>query len=214
MSCELEEIEELDESADIEFTDVKCCDDLSDINTSSLFKKLEGIYRSDDLIASIQLINIVSSKPQRDKNLISAFDSSEIEIRLYTNESGYKRNIRFFTKKGLSRYLHSGKIFDYINVCKYFEIQPIDKTTQQFEYDLSKMEIIIPKKNRIKSSPSKLYKTSSLILWLYGKRKVHKSLSYSTTISDFIICINEFLPSDYSIPKYQYLRSLLVTAIP
>ncbi len=148
---------------------------LLNANKVALFAKLDGVQKIKELYVANDIIEAVSNKKGRDMNMISSYADDEVQIYTIKRATGLKA-MRFFTKKGLTRYIHEGKLFDYKNVCEYFGIEPNDKQALEYKQYLE----------TIYDTTTKKYKTSTLLRWLFNKRKMCKSLSDYTDIQSVI----------------------------
>lgn len=173
-------------------------DSLVDYNKIVLHEKIAAVksirntYRADDLI------NVLSSAPDRDKGIINNFEKDEVLIRRIQCK-GVLRMVRFFTMKGVARYLHEGRVFSYKNACSFFNIEP---------RDLEK-EKLVASLNSIKELDG-TYNTKKLLKWLFEKRKSAKQLGDSCTLSKMLEFVDTLHEDDMmSIPdtKLALLRS-------
>jgi hypothetical protein len=139
---------------------------LVDLNVTSLHNKIaavkniRGTYRANDLI------DVVSESPERDKRLINSYATDEVMIRRIKCK-GYLRTTRFFTKKGIARYVVEGKLFNYKNVCAFFGIEPRDLEREKLEQELADLQ---------DDDDPNLYDVKKVLRWLFEKRKSNKAL--------------------------------------
>ena len=146
---------------------------LLDLNKSALYDRLKKVQKIKELWVANDIIDTLSNQKERDRRLISDFTNDEIKTFIVKRISGLKC-VRLFTIAGLTKYLHEGKIYDYTNACEYFNIIPIDFSAKKYEIFLRSIE------------KDKKYRTTSLLKWLFGKRKMCKILSDYCTISEVL----------------------------
>jgi hypothetical protein len=146
---------------------------LIELNKSHISAKLDAAKHLDDYVAN-DVIVAVSSSIERDKRIINDFGKDELYVKSIVR-NGLCRSVRLFTKKGIERYVKIGKIFDYKNVCKYFDIVPEDKEKAEFQQQLE----------RIKKK-GELYYTSHILKWLFEKRKQNKILGEYCSITSIL----------------------------
>lgn len=75
------------------------------------------------------------------------------------------RSVTYFLQDGLEYYIYNCDIFNYDLVCEYFKIKYINKEHLVWGKELKKM------------STPKGYKTSSVLYWLFKRRKQCKALT-------------------------------------
>jgi hypothetical protein len=165
-------------------------------NKAALYAKLDNVQKIKELYVSNDIIEVLSNKKERDMNMINVYDSDEVQIYTIKRTTGLKA-MRFFTRKGLIRYLHEGKLYDYQTACEYFGVQPLDK--QAIEYQKYLESIYDP--------DVKKYKTSTLLRWLFNKRKMCKELGDYTSLTDVLKLFDDAEGADQS--KLNYLKGLV-----
>ncbi len=133
---------------------------LIELNYNYLKEKLDKCYIIDNNYNCNDIIECISSKISTDKRLINNFHDDEIILFKKNN-----RTQRFFTKKGLIKYINEGHIDNYELTCKYFNIN--FKNENEKNYNKKLESIIVNNKVII----------SRLLIFLYGKRKRISSLS-------------------------------------
>ena len=166
-------------------------------NKLALFAKLDTVQKINDLYVANDVIDVLSGQPTRDKRIISTYSEEEVKIFTVKRATGLKA-LRFFTKQGLVRYLHEGKITSYVNACDYFGVAPLDKKSIEFAKYLS--AIYDPDVNK--------YKTSIILRWLFNKRKMCKELGDYTDINSIIDTFGNSDEIDAN--KLTYLKTMLV----
>lgn len=152
---------------------------LHDYNRKALFDKIDGVRKIDNTYRATALIDVLSSAPERDKGIIKNYEKDEVMIRRVQCK-GILRITRFFTLKGIARYLHEGKVFSYKNACAYFEIEPRDLEKEKLSEELSSIKMDNDK-----------YNTKKLLKWLFEKRKSAKVLGESCTISKLLEFVDD-----------------------
>lgn len=147
---------------------------LLDLNKTALHTKLKNqVQKIGDLHVTNDIIDALSNQKERDRRLVNDYTEDEIKTYTIKRTSGLK-SVRMFTKKGLERYVHEGKLYDYANACRYFNIPPINQQTIEYNKFLESIE------------SDKKYKTNSLLKWLFGKRKMCKALGEYCTIDEIL----------------------------
>lgn len=170
---------------------------LLELNKQGLHTRLAKVQHIKDLYVASDLIDILSNQKERDRRIIN--DYSEDELKTYKiQRPGGLKNVRMFTKKGIERYLHEGKLFDYNNACSYFSVIPIDKVKQGYIADLESF-----------LSNTKKYDTKKLLKWLFGKRKMCKALGDQTSIAEVLEIFGTSEDADQ--PKLEFLKKSVVT---
>lgn len=135
--------------------------ELLELNRNELFKTLDNVkkyhnkyWRCDDIFEAL------STSRVSDKRLINDYNDEEV-FTMSIKVGNVTRSCRVFTKHGLIRYIHEGKISDYENACAWIGVNPKNKlleTVQKFIND------------------DKEFKTAQILKWLFEKRKADKSL--------------------------------------
>ncbi len=164
---------EIDTKVDVK-TDQKTnihYDTLVDLNKATLFKKLDLVRKVQTTYMANDLIDVVSESPARDKRMINNYLDDEIMNRRIECK-GYLRITRFFTMKGIARYVLEGKLFNYKNVCEYFKIPVIDLNKKKLKEELVSMQL------------EDAYDVKKVLKWLFEKRKSVKSLGEYAGILD------------------------------
>jgi hypothetical protein len=150
-------------------------DDLLELNKQGLFEDLDELTRINNTdIKCNDLIELLSTAQVRDKRLINKYSDDEIYTKMIKTGK-YKRKCRIFTPKGIERYLHEGKLFNYENTCAYFSVKPKDKELKIVKQLVKDGEVLIKK----------------TLKWLYGKRKSIKWLGDTQPIEEFISWLEE-----------------------
>jgi hypothetical protein len=156
---------------------------LLDYNKQVLYEKIRSVKVIRNTYRANDLIDVLSSAPDRDKRIIADYEKDEVLIRR-TQCKGVLRMTRFFTLKGVTRYLHEGKVFSYKNACSFFNVEPKDLEKEKLEKELSNYE-----------EEDGTYNTKRLLRWLFEKRKSAKALGESCSIEKIIEFVNE-LPEE------------------
>lgn len=181
---------------------------LLELNKQGLHTRLAKVQHVKDLYVASDLIDTLSNQKERDRRLIN--DYSEDELKTYKiQRPGGLKTVRMLTKKGIERYLHEGKLFDYNNACSYFSVIPIDKVKQGYIADLESFlsNTNTTKKDNVKKDTIKKYDTKKLLKWLFGKRKMCKALGDQTSIAEVLEIFGTSEDADQ--PKLEFLKSLL-----
>jgi len=184
---------------------------LLELNKQGLHTRLAKVQHIKDLYVASDLIDILSNQKERDRRIIN--DYSEDELKTYKIQRlGGLKTVRMLTKKGIERYLHEGKLFDYNNACSYFSVIPIDKVKQGYLADLesflsdtntTKKDNV--KKDNVKKDTIKKYDTKKLLKWLFGKRKMCKALGDQTSIAEVLEIFGASEDADQS--KLEFLKN-------
>jgi hypothetical protein len=137
-------------------------DKLQEINRKGLFEKLNKCYKTEvgDYVCN-DIIEAISEMKTRDKRLINKYADDEVFVQILKIRGQPRNNYRVFTEKGIRRYIHEGKLYNYKNVCEYFGVAPIDKTIDEIknlEFERGK------------------YDVKRVLKWLYERRKQNKAL--------------------------------------
>lgn len=143
---------------------------LLDQNKQALYKKLDMVRRVHDYLVCNDIINALSQARERDKHILCNFDNDEIVI-CKVRVNGVLRECRCFTQKGIERYLHEGKLYNYHNACSYFNVEPRDKN---YEKALKQLQTCIDAKTQT-------FIMHKLLKWLFNKRKSISSLGSEIT---------------------------------
>ena len=174
---------------------------LLELNKQGLHTRLAKVQHIKDLYVASDLIDILSNQKERDRRIIN--DYSEDELKTYKiQRPGGLKTVRMLTKKGIERYLHEGKLFDYNNACSYFSVIPIDKVKQGYQADL---ESFLSTTNTTKKDNVKKYDTKKLLKWLFGKRKMCKALGDQTSIAEVLEIFGTSENADQ--PKLEFLKN-------
>lgn len=180
-------------------------DSLLDYNKQALFTKIKTVKVIRNTYRANELIDVLSSMPDRDKRIISEYEKDEVLIRR-TQCKGVLRMTRFLTEKGVSRYLHEGKVFSYKNACEFFKVEPRDLEKEKLERELELMK----EEENSDDNETPLYNTKKLLRWLFEKRKSAKVLGETCTaetILDFVDELSEDEKEGISETKLNLLRS-------
>lgn len=173
---------------------------LLDYNKQVLHEKIRNVKIIRNTYRANDLIDVLSSAPDRDKRLISCYENDEVLIRR-TQCKGVLRMTRFLTLKGITRYLHEGKVFSYKNACSYFHVEPRDLEKEKLQKELQLYKI------------DDKYNTKKILRWLFEKRKSAKLLGDICTINQLVEYIDD-LPDDEKemLPdsKVNLLRSIQI----
>ncbi len=157
---------------------------LLDLNKNTLYERLKKVQRIKDLYVAADVIDILSNQKERDKRIISDYAEDEIVTHTVKRASGLK-SVRMFTLKGIAKYLNEGKIYDLINACSYFNVPYTDPKLKEYHAFLESIQE--PSEDKSIQEPSiKKYKTTTLLKWLFGKRKMCKALLNYCSIEDVI----------------------------
>jgi hypothetical protein len=171
-------------------------DDFILCNKKAIFSKLDNIIVETQLYDPIQkkerliyrcntVIDQISTKPVRDKRLISDYNDDEVICIRSNVDTDKKRKYRYFTIKGLERYIHEGKIYGYNNVCEYYGFTPIDKE-MLYIVELFKEGLCEQKK---------------LLKWVFGKRKQNIRLPDKITLNEFADWLDQYKKDDINVLK-------------
>lgn len=146
---------------------------LLELNKTTLHNKIAQVQNiKSNLYAANDLIDVLSTQKERDKRMINDYSEDEVTLRIVRRD-GLLRKIRFFTLAGIARYLTEGKIYAYRDACAYFNTTPIDLEEKSIADELLAMK-----------TSTGTYKTTQLLKWLFGKRKMCKALGEYVTLSD------------------------------
>lgn len=180
---------------------------LLELNRQGLHTRLAKVQHVKDLYVASDLIDTLSNQKERDRRIIN--DYSEDELKTYKiQRPGGLKTVRMLTKKGIERYLHEGKLFDYQNACSYFSVIPIDKVKQGYLTDLESFLSTAEKKDTTKKDNVKKYDTKKLLKWLFGKRKSYKALGDQTSIAKILEVFGT--SSELDQPKLEFLKGLII----
>ncbi len=174
-------------------------DRLLELNKTTLYTKLDKVQKIKDLYVANDLIDVLSMQKERDKRMISDYTSDEVKAYKIKRASGTKI-VRMFTLAGITKYLTEGKIYDYPNACGYFGVPQINLKHIEYEEFLAG----IASEDKTDGSKKK-YKTSTLLKWLFGKRKMCKALSDYTTIASVLELFAE--DEDVNQERIKFLQS-------
>lgn len=109
------------------------------------------IYRCSDVV------NTLSKSPMSDMTYISKQKIGVIKREVIVNNS--VRLCVYITEEGIKNYLYNCNVNNYSLACEYFRIPLVNKQYIIWQKELEKIKM------------HHTYKTSSLLYWLYGKRK-------------------------------------------
>ncbi len=149
-------------------------DAILEFNRNGLSEKINKLNIVDDCYPANDLIEILSNAKERDKKLINSYDENEVVIKK-VERNKLLRSVRYFTKSGVARYLHEGKLFNYKNACAHFGVIPIDLDKVEYRKQLAKY-----------ATDDGQYKVAPVLKWLYGKRKSCKALGEIATKEEII----------------------------
>jgi hypothetical protein len=155
--------------------------ELHNINKQSIHNKLSKVHtitKDVELYNCGDIIEILSKNKLSDMRYLNGYLPDEVVVILSTiNKKTRKR--RFFTLKGLTRYIRFHNIISYKHVCEYFNIEYIDKKIIEYKMELDNMTNIV---NDVKS-----YNTKKLIYWLTGvKVKDVPEYIQAEDVSDYV----------------------------
>lgn len=163
-------------------------DHLLAVNKQAINKKLDAVKRVNDnsciLYNCNDIIDALSDAKVRDKRLINDYGKEYVLVRSIKIKN-VSRACRFFTLKGIERYLNEGKIYSYKNACEYFSISDRNKQHDKYKEQLEKCK-----------ESEEYYNTKKILKWLYEKRKSIKALGETTTIKNLL----EYI--EFDIKKY------------
>jgi hypothetical protein len=165
-------------------------DKLLDYNRQALFEKLRQVQVIDGTYKVNDIIDCLSSNKERDRRYVNKFEEDEIVIKNIKSK-GYIRKVRFFTIRGIERYLNEGKVFSYKNACEFFKIAPRDLVEEK-ELDLLKTMY-----------DSDIFQTKQILKWIFEKRKQIKKLGETCTIAELLEVLEEY---DIDAHKLQLLK--------
>ena len=148
-------------------------------------------YKCNDIITAI------SNSVERDKRLINEYEQDEIIVRS-TRTNGTLRKCRFFTVKGLERYVHEGKIYSYVNVCEYFNFIPKDKQHDKWKEEVDKCR------------QANEFITKKILKWVCEKRKIAKELG---NVVNATALIKWLASTEHNESKAQWLTTQYMTDV-
>lgn len=108
------------------------------------------------------IFEILSDSVACDQRMVNAYDETEIVVSDIPSSNGAVRRCRLFTRKGLVRYIHEGKITEYENACIWLGEQPRNKLVEVVRGMLS--------------VETRSFKTRQILKWLFQRRKYDKLL--------------------------------------
>jgi hypothetical protein len=147
--------------------------DAYELNQQVLFSKLDRIPKIDNVyVRCNDLIDVVSDAKIRDKRLINDYGSDLVIIKKI-KVKGVLRECRCFTRMGLETYIHNGKLYDYKNVCAYYQV-----TMKDFIADELKSLVVEEEDDEV------YFNTKQILKWLFEKRKSDKSLGDKISMTD------------------------------
>lgn len=173
-------------------------DALLELNKQGLFSRLAKVRHTDEFYVANELIDVLSERKERDKRLVNDYSKDEIQTCKIRRPSGLK-TVRMLTKKGIERYLHEGKLFDYKNACSYFSVTPVDKTTLAFTEELRSF--------MTSEDDAGTYNTKKILKWLFDKRKSCVVLGNDTTIENVVKIFGS--RQDANQDKLRFLKEFL-----
>lgn len=173
-----------------------------------MFDKLDKIYRVNiifnEQIKTIykmaDLINLTSYSKHRDYNLMLKYSNCISHDILINNAI---RTCCFLDIEGIKFYLYNGKVSNYIDACKYFNIPCINLKYLKYDKELENIQ------NGSSDSLNKSqYETNKILRWLFNKRKSNQSLGNYTNIRKLIDTYKDNMEIkekiDYLIDKIKY----------
>jgi nitrite reductase/ring-hydroxylating ferredoxin subunit len=149
-------------------------DAILEFNRNGLSEKINNLNIVDECYPANDLIEILSNAKERDKKLINGYSETEVIIKK-VERNKLIRSVRYFTKSGVARYLHEGKLFNYKNACAHFGVIPIDLDIVEYKKQLARYETVDGR-----------YKVAPVLKWLYGKRKSCKALGEIATKEEIL----------------------------
>jgi hypothetical protein len=200
-------------------------DNINEYNRKVIYERLETCLNIDNTYKCNDVIETLSMMKIRDKRMINEYATDEVILRKIKT-SGYMRLTRFFTEKGLKRYLEEGKIISYKTVCSYFKIEEknleydkllkelnkciiLDKSTlcdksiildKSTLCDKSTVKDTIDKKT-VKITSDTKFATKKILNWLFDKRKSNKELGTIVSIPTLLKWIKSTNFKSNSIPN-------------
>ena len=127
-----EPFEELVDEQESQTTQTLNAFTINEINKTGLHSKLKKAVVIDGCYKANDIIGVLSNNIERDKRLINDYEEDEVVVKK-TKCGHYMRSARFFTQKGIERYLSEGKLFSYENACLFFKVQT--KNTNYLKWD-------------------------------------------------------------------------------
>lgn len=177
---------------------LKTMNELIQLNKNAIYDKLKNVHKIADNYVANDLIDAVSTHKERDKKLINGWGEDEVFIQK-TVRGNSMRLVRLFTMKGIARYLQEGKVYSYENLCKYFNIQPIDKELEKLKKELNNIKA--GNGDNIKDGDGDTYQTNKILKWLFESRVQAKSLGSHTTKEKLTEWLNSGLKDIKNINK-------------
>lgn len=171
-------------------------DDLIELNYKSIADKLDKVSCIKNSYAAVDLIGVLSNNVERDKRLISDWDDSLVVVR-NVKRGNFTRKIRYLTLEGIKKYLSDGKVFNRDAAYKYFGLPAVNLEQKKW------CEIFDKFKHE---HDDELYKTSSVLRWLFEKRKSTKELDTYASLIDIVNFVEGFEISD---EKIAFLKGLI-----
>ncbi len=179
--------------------------DLLALNQKAIFDKIKQIRQiQNKYFVCNDFIDRLSETPGRDKALINTYTGNEI-ILFKLKRRGGLRVVRCFTLAGINKFIHEGNLYSYTNVCKYFNVEPLDKKKikeldtlkkclvieQQHNVDPSQQnQIVDPMPHPINPSQQS-YNVKKLLRWTFQKRKSVVSLGQEIKLFEYIRWLKE-----------------------
>jgi hypothetical protein len=185
---------------------------LLELNKSSLFAKLDKVQRVKELYVANDVIDVLSNQKERDRRTLSDYNTDELKT-YKIKRNGVLKIVRMFTKKGIERYLQNGKIFDQKNASEYFkvDIPVVDHLGEELIKCIACAATDRTATDRTATNRTDLkqadYKTTKILKWLFGKRKLCRALGEYTTIEKVV---NTFEKDDaVDSERMQYLTNII-----
>jgi hypothetical protein len=169
-----------------------------DINRNSLHEKLSKVKKVKNCYRADEVIEILSNSAVRDKRLINNYTDEEVVV-LDVKTKGYTRKARFFTKTGISKYLSEGKVFSYINACKFFEVEPEDLDKKKMKEELKKC---------IVNSEKLTFNTKATLKWLFEKRKSVKHLGEECSYDELLKWMNTVVVNEKKLELLKEMKKV------
>jgi hypothetical protein len=172
-------------------------DELKKINRYDIFTKLDNVTIQDTHIMCNELIDIVSISKARDRRVINDYADDEIIVQM-SKINGKLHRYRYFTRKGLLRYIQEGHIYNYKNVCAYYGIR-----VRNFEHD----EFDKLFKNSDKDADNDADNVTNggnskkVLKWIFKKRKQSKLLPNIITKKQLLEWLKLYDKDDLSMAR-------------
>ena len=149
------EDEPAEELVDIQTAQTLNAFTINEINKTGLHSKLKKAVVIDGCYKANDIIGVLSNNIERDKRLINDYDEDEVVVKK-TKCGHYMRSARFFTQKGIERYLSEGRLFSYENACLFFKVQTKNTNYLKWDKQFEKIKECEPKNIKVKSNGIKV----------------------------------------------------------